>query len=209
MADLSASPLAEHFEQLYRLSDDPWATRARWYEARKRALTLACLPKAQYEAGFEPGCANGELSAALASRCRTLLVSDLNATAVELARNRLRALPQVHVEQRAMPHQWPQQRFDLVVISELAYYLSAADLKVLLGHIIDSLVPDATLLACHWRRSIEANGQSAERIHAAFNARPELTRLVSHREDDFILEVWSPDARSVAQREGMVPDTAG
>jgi len=209
MADLISPSLAEHFEQLYRRSDDPWATRARWYEARKRALTLASLPKAQYEAGFEPGCANGELSAALASHCRRLLVSDFNATAVQLARNRLRDLPQVQVEQRAMPHQWPQQQFDLVVISELAYYLSAADLKVLLAHIVDSLMPDATLLACHWRRSVEANGQSAERVHAVFNARPELTRLVSHREDDFILEVWSPDARSVAQREGMVPETTG
>jgi len=209
MADLSGPPLPEHFEQLYRLSDDPWSMRARWYEARKRALTLACLPKAQYEAGFEPGCANGELSAALASRCKTLLASDLNATAVSLARNRLRDLPQVRVEQRAMPHQWPRQQFDLVVISELAYYLSAPDLKVLLGQIIGSLLPDATLLACHWRRSIEANGQSAERVHAAFNTRTELTRLVSHREDDFILEVWSPDARSVAQREGIVPEKTG
>jgi SAM-dependent methyltransferase len=204
MANLISSSPARHFERLYRDSDDPWSMRKRWYEARKRALTLACLPKAQYEAGFEPGCANGELSAALASRCKTLLVSDLNATAVELARQRLRELPQVRIEQRAMPHQWPPRQFDLIVISELAYYLQAAELDLLISHAIASLTGDATLLACHWRHSMQAGGVGAEQVHAALNARSELTRLVSHLEADFILEVWSPDGRSVAQRDGIL-----
>jgi SAM-dependent methyltransferase len=204
MANLKPVPGNAHFAQLYRSSDDPWSMRERWYEARKRALTLAALPELHYQSGFEPGCANGELSAALAPRCSRLLVSDLNETAVGLARQRLRDLPQVQVQQRAMPHEWPQQQFDLIVISELAYYLNPADLELLITHALASLTPDGTLLACHWRHSVEHNGQNAVQVHAAFNARSQLKRLVSHLETDFMLEVWSLDGRSVAQREGWL-----
>jgi hypothetical protein len=31
-----------------------------------------------------------------------------------------------------------------------------------------------------------------------------LTRLVHHEETDFIVDVWSRDARSVAQHEGLL-----
>ena len=32
-----------YFDQLFAGNDDPWAFRQRWYEQRKRALTLAVL----------------------------------------------------------------------------------------------------------------------------------------------------------------------
>ncbi|NYS43147.1 SAM-dependent methyltransferase, partial [Pseudomonas syringae pv. actinidiae] len=62
-----------YFDELFRNNDDPWAFKKRWYERRKRALTLAALPRERYRAIFEPGCANGELSADLAERCDTLV----------------------------------------------------------------------------------------------------------------------------------------
>ena len=56
------------FDRLFEASEDPWGFRTRWYEARKRSITLACLPEAHYQNAYEPGCANGELAAALAPR---------------------------------------------------------------------------------------------------------------------------------------------
>jgi hypothetical protein len=38
-------PMA-HFERMYADSEEPWEYRRRWYERRKRALTLAMLPRA-------------------------------------------------------------------------------------------------------------------------------------------------------------------
>ena len=39
-----------YFDRLFETSDDPWAFRQRWYERRKRALTLAALKTAvQFE----------------------------------------------------------------------------------------------------------------------------------------------------------------
>lgn len=76
------------FDGLFESNDGPWQMKQRWYEARKRALTLACLPRARCESGYEPGCADGELSAGLAERCDRLLISDGAAAAVALAQRR-------------------------------------------------------------------------------------------------------------------------
>lgn len=200
------SSTAMYFDELYRSSDDPWHLREGWYEHRKRSLTLALLPRPRYRNAFEPGCANGELTAALASRCDALLAADLHETAVRLARERVAGLPQVCVEQRRVPQQWPTEAgpFELIVISELAYYLDAADLETLAARIAASLTPDGTLLACHWRRPFAEALASADAAHALFDSRCGLSRLAHHDEADLLIDVWSYDARSVAQREGLL-----
>jgi SAM-dependent methyltransferase len=196
------SPI-EYLDELYQRSDDPWGMRERWYERRKRDLTLAVLPCERYRSGFEPGCANGELAAMLALRCDRLLVADVNETAVQLARKRLEDLAHVRVEHCAVPSQWPDETFDLVVISELAYYLDDAELSTLAEKIRTTLSPDGTLLACHWRRAFAEALHSAEVIHALLDERCGFTRIAHHDEPDLLLDVWSRDARSVAQHEGI------
>jgi SAM-dependent methyltransferase len=89
-----------YFDALYDACDDPWGFRSRWYERRKRLLTMAMLPRERYRRAFEPGCGNGELSAQLADRCDSLLAADLNETAVHLAALRVAAMPHVLVECR-------------------------------------------------------------------------------------------------------------
>ena len=74
-----------YFDTLYQ-QEDPFEYRTRWYEARKRALTLASLPRDHYLRGWELGCSNGVLTAALAPRCAQLLATDLSEQAVTAAR---------------------------------------------------------------------------------------------------------------------------
>ncbi|WNC91439.1 SAM-dependent methyltransferase [Paraburkholderia sp. FT54] len=197
---------ATYFDELYQHSDDPWKLREGWYESRKRSLTLALLPRPRYRNAFEPGCANGELTAELAKRCDTLLAADLHERAVQLARERVAGVPHVRVEQRTVPREWPTEAgpFDLIVISEFAYYLDSAELETLAARIAASLTTDGTLLACHWRRPFAEALESADAAHALFDARCGLTRLAHHDEADLLIDVWSRDARSVAQREGLL-----
>ena len=121
-----------YFNELFLNNDDPWAFKQRWYERRKRALTLAALPRERYRSIFEPGCANGELSADLAERCDSLVCCDTSNLAVDLARKRLAGLPHAKVLQARLPQQWPQGEFDLIVFSEMGYYLDADDLHGLI-----------------------------------------------------------------------------
>jgi trans-aconitate methyltransferase len=191
----------QYFSGLYERSDDPWLLRERWYERRKRALTLAMLPDERYARAYEPGCANGELSAALASRCDALLAADLNPDAVELARRRVAHLGNVQVEQRAIPDEWPDGRFDLLVVSELAYYLDEGQLSRLCGRLTESLAPGGTILACHWRQPIEGWPHSGDFAHVELNATLPFARLSHYLDEDMVLDVWSSDADSVHRRE--------
>jgi SAM-dependent methyltransferase len=192
-----------YFDALYADCDDPWGFRHRWYERRKRQLTLAMLPRERYRDAFEPGCANGEFAAQLALRCDRLLAADLNETAVRLAGARLATLSNVRVERRGVPHEWPAGSFDLIVLSELAYYLGDEDLTRLTECIGRSLAADGTLLACHWRRAFDAAPQTAANVHACLDARCALTRLAHYEDADLLLDVWTREPCSVAQREGL------
>ena len=149
-----------------------------WYERRKRNLLLAALPRERFRAGLEVGSSTGALAADLAGRCDELLVVDASAHAVAAARRRCGALPGVSVEQRRVPSEWPPAPsggFDLVVLSEVGYFLSPRDLEELLGRIGTSLAPDGVLVLCHWRHEIEGwplDGPDVHRIARASGVRP-------------------------------------
>lgn len=194
---------ADYFDALFEGDADPWQFRSRWYESRKRALTLACLPQPRYQCAYEPGCANGELSAALATRCDHLLVSDGSQRAVNLATARLASMPNVHVKQAWVPLQWPQQTFDLVVLSEFGFYLEADDLDLLVHKAMASLRPGGTVLACHWRAHIDGCRLNGDEVHQRLADRLPLAHVSHLLETDMRLDVWCLDARSVAQHEGF------
>ena len=192
-----------YFDRLFADNDDPWAFRQRWYERRKRALTLALLTRPRYAAIFEPGCANGELSAELAPRCDRLVCCDTAAAAVALARRRLLGFPHAQVQQSRLPEQWPEGRFELIVLSELCYYLDADDLSRLIDRALAALSDNGQLLACHWRAPIDGCPQTAAQVHALLQQRLGMPCVARHHDRDFLLDLWSHDDTSVAAQEGL------
>lgn len=191
----------EYFDEFYGNREDPWGFRDRWFEQRKRALILAALPKAGYRNGFEPGCGNGELTALLAQRCEHLQSADVSSVAVRAARERTAALPGVDVSQGGIPDDWPAGRFDLIVLVEVAYYLSSDDLGRLDGLLRDSLLPGGTLLACHWRHPVADYPLAADEVHQALSMGRH--RIGGWRDADFLLDVFSDDPTGVAAQEGL------
>lgn len=203
---MSGSLPAGYFDALYAQDTDPWGFRTRWYEQRKYACGLAALPRERYRRGYEPGCSIGVFTAHLATRCDWLLASDLAEAPLRTARERLARLPHVDVERREVPGDWPSGRFDLVVISELGYYLDPADLRRLWAAAIGALEPGGTLLAAHWRHPVADYPQTGDAVHDALAAQPGLGRLVEHVEEDFRLDVYlrtPPAVRSVAAQTGL------
>lgn len=193
----------QHFDEMFAKTDDPWNFRERWYESRKRALTVACLPRARYASGYEPGCANGELSAALAGRCDRLLISDGAAQAVALAQQRVADFPHVSAVQAWIPDEWPDARFDLIVISEVAYYLGADALAGVAAKARESLLPGGDIVGCHWRHPIDGCRLDGDAVHGVLSHALELPCVWSLVDPDFRLEVWSDDRRSVGTREAL------
>ena len=141
---------ADYFDRVYAANEDPWQFATSPYERDKYAATLAALPNEHYESGFEIGCSIGVLTQQLATRCGQLLSVDISETALRQARQRLGGAAQVRIENRAVPATFPDETFDLIVLSEVGYYWSMDDLLTARQLIIDHLRPGGHLLLVHW-----------------------------------------------------------
>ena len=159
-----------YFDALYAESPDPWDFEKSAYEAAKYEATLAALPRARYERALEIGCSIGVLTQKLAARCERLLSVDVSAKALATARARCRGLSHVRFERRSIPEEFPEGRFDLVLVSEVGYYWSREDLARARQWIEASLVEDGHLLLVHWTPYVEDYPLTGDEVHEAFLA---------------------------------------
>ncbi|MCX2966759.1 class I SAM-dependent DNA methyltransferase [Gordonia sp. NPDC062954] len=196
----------DYFHDMYARSDDPWGFAERFYERRKYALTMAALRADHYERVFEPGCSIGVLSDQLAARSDQLLCTDLSPRAVELATQRLAHHGgRVQVRTADLVTGWPDETFDLIVLSEVLYYLDPVALDALLTRLPRSLRPRGEVIAVHWRRKVEEYPQSGDDVHDRL-LHGALSHAGGYRDADLRLDVFTADAGpSVAQRENLVP----
>jgi len=193
------------FDDFYADAPDPWGYDTRWYEERKRAVTLAALPRQQFSKALEVGCSIGVLSAELATRCDEVIGVDISEIPLREARRRLGDREAIEFVRAELPDEWPEGEFDLVVLSEVGYYWDTAHLAVAIDRAIESLTSNGVLLACHWRHPVEEYVLSGDAVHAALAAAPGLVRTVHHLEEDFVLDVYArPPGDSVARQTGLL-----
>ena len=198
------------FDVVHQRSDDPWEYTTSWYEQRKRSLTLAALPRLRYEAGLEIGCSIGTLSVELAQRCGAYLAVDASSAALAHAAERLAHLPAVQTRQLTVPQDWPDGSFDLIVVSEVGYYLAPDEVAELFARVESSLLPGGTLVLCHWRHPISGWELDGDGVHAAARRQLRWADRGLYRERDFLLEVLIAPERpdGYAAPEGVRGDAA-
>ncbi|WP_017298795.1 class I SAM-dependent methyltransferase [Nodosilinea nodulosa] len=183
---------ADFFEQLYRADADPWQFETSPYEAAKYAATLAALPRPRYASAFEIGGSIGVLTAQLATRCDSLLSVDLSTVAQAQAIQRCQHLPQVRFEIMNVPHDYPSDRFDLILLSEVGYYWSWADLRQAQAQIYNSLLPGGHLLLVHWVHDAPSYPLRGDDVHEAFKdfAASRFRHLHDGRTEDYRLDLY-------------------
>ncbi len=190
---------------MYAAADDPWELSTRWYEQRKYAITLALLPRPRYRHGFEPGCSIGTLTALLAQRCDHVTAVDVADAAVRTADARLRDAglrEHVTVTRSSLDDSWPPGPFDLLVLSEVAYYLQADALAGVLRRECRRLEPGATVVAAHWRHAVADYPLTGDEAHAIIADTSGLTGVGRYRDSDVVIDVFeNGDGQSVAARE--------
>ncbi|NYH77547.1 SAM-dependent methyltransferase [Actinopolyspora biskrensis] len=187
---MSSTPL-ERFGELHERWFDPWDTANSWYERRKRAVALACLPRPVYPAVVEPACGIGEFTAELAPRCARLAASDGLEVAVRRARQRLVDRPHVSVCRRRLPDRFPPEyaSADLVVLSEVLYYFDTGDFDAVVDAAVRALRSGGELLAVHWRPRADDAVRDGDSAHRRLRGWSELEVVVTHREAEFLAEV--------------------
>ncbi|MDQ3549374.1 MAG: nodulation S family protein [Chloroflexota bacterium] len=184
----------EYFARVYAESDDPWGFATRPYEARKYAATLNALPHARYRSGFEIGCSIGVLTEQLAGRCERLRAVDVAERALEQARARCQHLSHVSFARMAVPDEFPDERFDLILVSEVGYYWGWNGLATAQRLIIEHLEPRGHLLLVHWTPFVDDYPLTGDQVHQAFidgaTAGNGLRHLVSRRQETYRLDLF-------------------
>ncbi|KAA0080469.1 methyltransferase [Mycolicibacterium sp. P9-64] len=197
----------DYFNDMYAQSRDPWQLACRWYEQRKYAMTMAMLPLPRYRHAYEPGCSIGVLTELLSTRCDRVTATDVAAPALEATAERLtRAcrFERVTLEQRSLDSSWPTGDFDLVVLSEVAYYLDAASLRDVLDRECPRLAAGATLIAAHWRHPVDDYPMTGDEANFVIAATAELQAVAHYSDDDVVIDVFANgEARSVAAQTGV------
>ncbi|MFH8407857.1 class I SAM-dependent DNA methyltransferase [Streptomyces sp. NPDC018019] len=148
----------EHFDKVYRSKPDPWGTLHKPYEQEKFADTASLLPAGRFRSALEIGCGVGALTRLLAPHCDHLLATDCSAAAVGQARENCADLPHLTFETLRVPSELDAKTLpthlpspiDLIVMSEVGYYLSTPDLLLTTARITALLRPGGHVLLAHW-----------------------------------------------------------
>ena len=183
----------EYFETVYNAKDDPWNFTTSEYEARKYGATINALPRENYESAFEIGCSIGVLTARLAEKCQSLLSVDVNEKALRQARKKCENLPNVRLEKMRIPDEFPDEDFDLVVVSEVGYYLNIEDLAQTQEKIIKRLKRGGNVILVHWTHFVPDYPQTGDAVHDSFAkfAEGKARHLKTERTEDYRLDAWA------------------
>jgi predicted TPR repeat methyltransferase len=180
-----------YFAQIYQTYLDPWNFETSLYEKEKYLASLAALPSKRYRRAFEIGGSIGVLTRMLADRCDRLLSIDVSSVAQERAQMRCADQPHVEFQIMQFPQETPAPAFDLIVLSEVGYYLSARDLHIARDWIVSALGPGGHLLLVHWTPLVEDYPLTGDEVHEFFltiTPAP-FSRVFSSRKENYRIDV--------------------
>ncbi len=194
MTETYATP--GYFDRLYQADPDPWRFATSDYERDKYAATIAALPHPRFAKAFEIGCSIGVLTAQLADRCDHLLAVDIAEPALAQARTRLADRPNVTLATMTVPAEWPGATFDLILFSEVLYYLGLPGLQTAAARTLESLAPNGTVILVNWHGHTDGacTGDEAAQLFIQATA-PRLQPVVQHRADKYRLDVLQEATR--------------
>ena len=141
-------------------------------------------------AELEIGCSIGVLTRRLAARCDRLLATDIAEEPLRAARLRSADAPWVRFARSAAPGEWPEGTFDLILLSEVVYYLNRGDVDRMAERIVRSLALGGDLMLVHWTGETNyplSGDEASERLLE--KVRPALGTTLQKRFERFRLDV--------------------
>ncbi len=195
---MSSVPLS-HFEALYARDPDPWHFETSDYEAEKYAATLAALDDRSFDSAAEIGCSIGVLTAMLAARCDSLVGVDFAEAALARARLRCAGLAHVRFERLHVPAEWPGGSFDLIVFSEVLYFLDASDVAGVAARVRSTLRPKGRVLLVNYLGTTDTPLSSEQAADAFIDAcaagpgPPGIKRVAEQRAASWRLDLLEAD----------------
>ncbi len=153
----------DEFNTLFSQGPDPWNYDEAPYEQERFNRTVAALDGRKFHHGLEIACAAGVLTERLAPHCTHLIAVDASHEAIAHARRRLRRWPHVEIRHAIMPDQMPAGRFDLIMLSDVLYYLGLRGLIDFVATALSHTAPGAMVVLVNYLgpMGIAVNGDMA------------------------------------------------
>jgi peptidoglycan/xylan/chitin deacetylase (PgdA/CDA1 family) len=160
-----------HFETLFATKPDPWKyTNA--YEQTKYEQTLELLPDQPIRTALEIACAEGHFTIQLAPRVESLLAMDISEIALERTADRCATFDHIQYQQFDIVQDSLPGTFDLVVCSEVLYFLGSVELlKQFATKVANSLNPGGYFLTAHANLVVDDPGQTGYNWDHPFGAK--------------------------------------
>lgn len=174
-----------HFEGLYRKKEDPWNYAQSPYEQEKYEKTLQAIP-GDVHSILEVGTSEGVFTERLLKAGKQVFGIDISQTALERAKKRLAPYGnQVTLQKLDIVRDNPEGTFDLILASEVLYYLGGRNVLLPLEEkFFRHLRDGGYLLLVHFY-------PSGKCIHDLFLTRGRFTKvfeeIVYHPERDYII----------------------
>ncbi len=179
---------AAYFARIYANDSDPWNFATSAYERDKYGATMHALGTGRFARALEIGASIGVLTERLAHVCDAVVAIDLNPIALAAARDRNRLHAHVTFERANFPHDVPPGPFDLVVVSEVAYYWSDDDFARARATIA-ALAPGGTVVLVHFTPVVDEYPRTGDDVHDTFLADPRFAHRSGTRAERYRLDV--------------------
>ncbi|HTZ85994.1 MAG TPA: SAM-dependent methyltransferase [Solirubrobacteraceae bacterium] len=183
---------AARFDEIYARSEDPWDYETSAYEREKYAATLAALPQGPVASALELGCSIGAFTQLLAERCERVLALDFSERALALARKRLSETRNVELRQARFPDEAPDERFRVVLCSEILYYLKAPALAQAIGWLAEQLLHGSSVLVVSWRGVGREEPFLGDEVHDRLVCELGLWHAFDGRQEGYRLDRFDP-----------------
>jgi SAM-dependent methyltransferase len=158
------------FEEKFGTDPDPWNTWSAHYEAVKRDALAHMIGPGRYGRALELAAGNGSNTLMVASKALRLTVTEGTSAGAHLVEKAVRGRARVRVVRHDLAERLPGHAFDLIVISEVLYYLAPGPFLTLAREVERTLMPGGRLVLLHHGENFADRARPADTVHADFIA---------------------------------------
>ncbi|WP_404862903.1 class I SAM-dependent DNA methyltransferase [Georhizobium sp. MAB10] len=156
------------FENLFQCDPDPWDYETSAFEAHKRSVLLRHAGLSPRGRVLELACANGVTTQALMNVGLRVTALDGSLTAISQAQARLGKISRLRLLHANLPEGMPKERFDLIVVSEIVYYLGSIAARQLAKSVANRVSPGGRVVVLHHHVNFPDASVNPEHAHRDF-----------------------------------------
>ncbi|NRS92914.1 hypothetical protein HNQ03_001998 [Chryseobacterium sp. 16F] len=111
---------------------------------------------------------------------------------MEKAEKRCEKLKNVSFRNLNFASELPNDQFDLIVISEVAYYLSPEDWEIAILNLLNILSLHGQVILVHWLPKVHDYPQTGDEVHDTFRnlMSEKMKNIFCDRKENYRIDLW-------------------